>query len=422
MTKFQAAVLSALLASFLWMSKADAGYSPFGDIHWKSPVGSVGALPSSGNSIGDARIETSGFGEYVWNGSGWEEISGGGGGATGATGATGTTGATGPTGAGTTGSTGSTGATGASGTNGAAGVTGVSGNNGSAGIAGATGPTGTGTVTSVAMPAQWGGTPITGSGSFTNPAPTTSAKTSSYAMTTSDYEIRVNCATACTITMPSPTPAGAHYLLKNYATSTYALVTISPHASENFCSPTYASIHMSTPGEVWELVSDGTNWGCSQHFTATTDTAYTLTIGGSTTAPTPGTNTSTAYWSRYGNKMTVNYTFVMTASGSGGSGVWIYPIFTGTSSDFAINTTSYPASTNDTANSSAAGAASSIGSGSFYGSCQVARGFTVNVYDSIHFKFFLYDTSYFDSSYCAFTSSSMGLSFSATVPIVNWEP
>lgn len=283
---------------------------------------------------------------------------------------------------------------------------------------------GGGGVTSVAMPAQWGGSPITTSGTFTNPAPTTTAKTTNYSITTSDYEIRANCSSACTITMPAPGSAGAHYRLSNYATSTYALVTIAAHSSETFCAQAYTSVHMSTPGEYWEFIDDGTNWSCAEHHTQTTDISYTLSPIGSTTNPTLGTTTTNqAYWSRNGNKMTINYNLVQTGAGSGGSGQWQFPIFTGTSSDFAINTTAYPASANDSTGVAAVGAASTVGSGTFFGSCQTTKGFVVGVATSTAFKFFiLHDDNYFDSSYCAWTSTIMAISFSATVPITNWEP
>lgn len=68
--------LSALLIVWLFHpALVFGGYSPFGDIHWKAPVASVGALPSSGNASGDARAELTTFGVYIWNGSSWESSS-----------------------------------------------------------------------------------------------------------------------------------------------------------------------------------------------------------------------------------------------------------------------------------------------------------------------------------------------------------
>lgn len=58
-----------------------ASYStyPFGDYHWKAPVNNLAALPSSGNNPADARITLDTFTAYIWNGSAWNAITGGGG-------------------------------------------------------------------------------------------------------------------------------------------------------------------------------------------------------------------------------------------------------------------------------------------------------------------------------------------------------
>lgn len=128
-------ILIALIASVI----VEAGYSPFGDIHWKAPVATSASLPSSGNSTGDARIaQNTGF-MYVWSGSAWVLGSG----STGSTGASGKTGATGATGAsGSNGVSDTTGATGQTGKTGATGQTGADGSSGASGKTGATGQTG----------------------------------------------------------------------------------------------------------------------------------------------------------------------------------------------------------------------------------------------------------------------------------------
>lgn len=61
---------------------------------------------------------------------------------------------------------------------------------------------------------------------------------------------------------------------------------------------------------------------------------YTLTIGGTTTAPTPGTNTSVASYVRVGDMMKLNYSFRQTALGSAaGSGTYLFPLPTGLTID-----------------------------------------------------------------------------------------
>ena len=120
----------------------------------KGSVPTVGDLPSSGNTTGDAYIVTATQDLYVWNGTAWTNVGKivGPTGPTGAAGAVGATGATGPTGSngslgatgptGPTGPTGSTGATGSVGATGPTGPTGPIGFVGPAGATGATGPTG----------------------------------------------------------------------------------------------------------------------------------------------------------------------------------------------------------------------------------------------------------------------------------------
>lgn len=100
-------------------------------IQYKGSVASAAALPSSGNTTGDAYITTDNQHLWVWDGAAWDDNGA-------------ITSITGPTGAqGSTGPTGPTGAAGTNGTNGIDGATGPTGPQGIQGIAGPTGPTGT---------------------------------------------------------------------------------------------------------------------------------------------------------------------------------------------------------------------------------------------------------------------------------------
>ena len=92
-------------------------------ITYKGTVATVGALPSSGNTAGDAYVVTADDHLYVWNGSAWTDAGPVAASVTGPTGPTGVAGPTGPTG--NTGGVGPTGPTGANST-----------------VAGPTGPTG----------------------------------------------------------------------------------------------------------------------------------------------------------------------------------------------------------------------------------------------------------------------------------------
>lgn len=48
----------------------------YGAVNWKSSAASVAALPSSGNSPGDARIVLDSFNIYIWSGSAWIDAAG----------------------------------------------------------------------------------------------------------------------------------------------------------------------------------------------------------------------------------------------------------------------------------------------------------------------------------------------------------
>ena len=99
----------------------------------KGTVATTSALPSTGNTVGDAYIVSADGHLYVWSGSSWTDAGA-------IVGPTGPTGATGPTGP--SGPTGATGATGATGSQGPTGPTGDTGSQGATGATGATGPTG----------------------------------------------------------------------------------------------------------------------------------------------------------------------------------------------------------------------------------------------------------------------------------------
>lgn len=69
---------------------------------------------------------------------------------------------------------------------------------------------------------------------------------------------------------------------------------------------------------------------------------YTATLGGSTTAPTLGTNTQLAQWRRVGDSMELTYRLSQTAGGSVGSGAYLFPLPPG----YTIDTTKVKVTTN----------------------------------------------------------------------------
>jgi hypothetical protein len=126
-------------------------------INLKASSLTVAALPSTGNTVNDARIVDEDGDLYIWNGSSWSsagQIVGPQGpqGVQGPQGIQGTTGLTGPTGpTGSTGPQGTQGIQGLTGATGVAGPTGPQGPQGIQGLTGATGPTGP----AGAVPSGW---------------------------------------------------------------------------------------------------------------------------------------------------------------------------------------------------------------------------------------------------------------------------
>lgn len=49
-------------------------WAAVGDSSWKSPVGTYSALPSTGNSLGDVRLDESTDRAYAWNGASWQAL------------------------------------------------------------------------------------------------------------------------------------------------------------------------------------------------------------------------------------------------------------------------------------------------------------------------------------------------------------
>lgn len=108
-------------------------------ITFKGEVATVGALPSSGNTVNDAYIVQADGDLYVWDGAAWDNV----GQIVGPQGAAGPTGPTGPQGTnGTAGTVGPTGPQGIQGTAGTVGAVGPTGPQGIQGVLGNTGPTG----------------------------------------------------------------------------------------------------------------------------------------------------------------------------------------------------------------------------------------------------------------------------------------
>lgn len=153
---------------------------------------------------------------------------------------------------------------------------------------------------------------------------------SPYTITT-HYDILLFNATGGAITATLPTAVGKTgiSLQLKKTDSSFNLVNIATTSSQTIDGVTTSTL--ATQNESLTVVSDGANWQVQNRRIPSVATAYTLTVGGSVSAPTPGTSTSSATWQRIGNSVRIRYLFIQTsASGAAaGSGSYLFPLPTG---------------------------------------------------------------------------------------------
>jgi hypothetical protein len=254
-------------------------------INIKGTVATVGALPSTGNTVNDAYIVTADGDLYVWTGSAWANVgqiigptgptgSAGPTGNLGPTGPTGNLGPTGPTGAAGSGSTvagptGPTGLTGPTGPQGdastVAGPTGPTGSTGAAStVAGPTGPTGaTGAASTVAGPTG----PTGATGAASTVAGPTGPTGSTGAASTVAGPTGPTGSTGAASTVAGPTgPTGA---------TGSAGPTVYPSAGVPISTGTAwgTSLAPGTSGNI--IQSDGTAWAVVAGLVGVTNSTYT---------------------------------------------------------------------------------------------------------------------------------------------------
>lgn len=148
--------------------------------------------------------------------------------------------------------------------------------------------------------------------------------------------------------------------------------------------------------------------------------SYTLTIGGTTTAPTPGTVTvNSAKWRRVGDSMEISYQFEQTSAGSAGSGDYLFPIPSGYTVDSSKLSAMNPART---AVGSGKLAAGSSGTGATTPPITVLLGtsnpnaFKLNyIQSSVESSFNMGSSGY------ALSGTFLSISFKASVPITGWS-
>lgn len=162
------------------------------------------------------------------------------------------------------------------------------------------------------------------------------AQGSTYSALINDY---VSCSgTSFTVTMPTAVGnTGKTVVIQHLGTSltqNYTLATVSAQTIGGFAS---TAIVMYTNGEIFTLISDGTNWQIFEHKAQTPwITAGPLTITATTTNPGKGANTTdTFFWRRDGRDCIFEYRYRQTGAGTAGTGDYVFTLPSGLNIDTA---------------------------------------------------------------------------------------
>lgn len=149
--------------------------------------------------------------------------------------------------------------------------------------------------------------------------------------------------------------------------------------------------------------------------------SYSLTIGGSTSAPTVGTNTSRAIWRRVGDSMEIKYYLNQTGAGSAGSGTYLFPLPSGST----IDTNKATVTTNGSGLGGTALGAASAGNTTSSTSNNATVG-TVIAYNTTNLAVQLLATTIgqtitLGSTNYALSGTTILYQFEASVPISGWS-
>ena len=212
-----------------------------------------------------------------------------------------------------------------------------------------------------------------------------------------------------TVTLFTAVGNSGHQLILKKTDSSTNELTIDGNASETIDGNITTTLN--TQAETITLVSDGSNWQIIDRKATTLETLYSLTIGGSTSAPTKGTVAlDKATWYRDGEHMNIIYSFSQTGAGSAGSGTYLFPI-----PNSAIDTTNIQSGTNS---------GTVVGTGSFFNGTII---FDVNVYvfNSTNMAITIsnasVDNSDVGSANGGLNNTTIKYMFSAKLKITGWK-
>lgn len=148
---------------------------------------------------------------------------------------------------------------------------------------------------------------------------------------------------------------------------------------------------------------------------------FPMTIGATTTAPTKGaTSVDKAQWRRVGSDMEIRYDFKQTSAGSAGSGIYLFPI----PSAYTIDNSRIPSGSADQAIAGVAKLASSTdsaGAATAPASVLVSKNYPNRLYLN-YIQSSVENTTPVGSAAYPLSGATLGISFTARVPISGWLP
>lgn len=249
------------------------------------------------------------------------------------------------------------------------------------------------------------------------------SKTGNYTLLTTDNVVLCD-SSGGTFTLTLPTAVGntQRYYLKKTDSSLTA-VSIATTSSQTIDSVTTNSLN--TQGEELELYSDNSNWQIINRRIPSIRTAYTPTIGATTTPPTLATShTLTAYWTRMGSQVRIEFTYVQTtgSGGAAGTGSYLIPLPTGIMADSTL-----PVDTTANVGANAAVVGPARTSNVNTPSAATVEGGHVVMYNATNFMIITVTATSnnmqpgWGSSVQQLSGASFA-SFTAIIPVSGWQP
>lgn len=172
------------------------------------------------------------------------------------------------------------------------------------------------------------------------------SKTTTYtALATDDVILADTSGGAWQLDLPAGSTGKVFRITKT--TSDFSLLTVDANSTEQIREngTSANTTTLATAGESIELTWNGTLWEVTDRRIPSVWTSYSMTIGGSTLAPTKATTTTydAAYWRRVGDSIEINYHYAHTNNAGAAAGTGSY--FINLPSGVSVDTGKFSSST-----------------------------------------------------------------------------